>query len=112
VDFIEENPQLIEQFVHDYREEFIDDLKVMDKKNEKARYAKSLLEYGRIRYIYNQQQLLENAKNRNEWWAPGEEKECIYGDEQDDLLGEVFDYILREGGNSTNFRWNFKESLR
>ncbi len=45
-------------------------------------------------------------------WAPGERREVIFGDEQGTSYGMVFDYALRDGGESDNFRWKFNEYLR
>lgn len=45
-------------------------------------------------------------------WQPGESRECIFGDHDGSVIGEVYDYILRRGGKSDNFKWNFSESLR
>ena len=87
VDFVRENPELIE----DFNEEF-------------DWYTK---EDG-----YNQEALLLSAKDNNIFWEPGESKECIFGDEDGTLVGHVFDYILRDGGKSENFTWYYHESLR
>lgn len=35
----------------------------------------------------------------------------IFGDEDGTLLGEVYDYALREGGISARFSWGFTKSL-
>ena len=45
-------------------------------------------------------------------FKPREEKECIFGDEQETVIGKIFDYILRDGGESKSFKWRFKEYLR
>ena len=86
-DFVEENPQLIEQFVKQY-----------DWHKEDPKYC--------------QEQLLLSAKANNEKFKPGEAKYCVFGDEDGTLIGSVFDYILRSGGKSENFRWRYKESKR
>ena len=36
----------------------------------------------------------------------------IFGDEDGTVVGKVYDYILRDGGESENFKWKYKESLR
>jgi len=86
-DFVEENPQLIEQFVEQY-----------DWHKDDPKFC--------------QEQLLLSAKANNYKFKPGEAKYCVFGDEQGTLIGQVFDYILRSGGKSENFRWRFKEYLR
>lgn len=37
---------------------------------------------------------------------------CVFGDENGDCLGRVFDYILRNGGSSNTFSWHFDAFLR
>jgi hypothetical protein len=86
-DFVEENPQLIEKFVEQY-----------DWHKDDPKFC--------------QEQLLLSAKANNYKFKPGEAKYCVFGDEQGTLIGQVFDYILRGGGKSENFRWRFKEYLR
>lgn len=55
---------------------------------------------------------LESAAREGLEFKPGEEKYCIFGDESGTTVGHVYDYMLRGGGKSKNFRWRFKESLR
>jgi len=31
--------------------------------------------------------------------------DVTFGDDEDTILGRIFDYILREGGESENFKW-------
>lgn len=80
VEFVKENPQLIEKYCEEYGWEDI-----------------------------SQYSLLFSASENDKIWEPGEIKNCIFGDEQDTLIGRVFDYILREGGKSENFSWHFNE---
>lgn len=84
VAFVKENPQLIEMFRNQYR------------CNEE-------------RYI--QKNLITSAKENNEVLKPGDNY-VVFGDEQDTLIGEVFDYILRDGGSSKRFTWEFCEWQR
>jgi hypothetical protein len=92
VDFVKENPQ----FVKDFRSEYsgccgVDDDDLIQKK------------------------MLDCAKNMNEDIKPGD-NEMEFGDHcgpwGNTILGEVFDYILREGGSSKSFSWRFKEFNR
>jgi hypothetical protein len=53
-----------------------------------------------------------SAREEGIVFKPGEARYCIFGDEQRTIIGRVFDYILRDGGTSENFRWRFKEYLR
>ena len=84
-DFVAENPQLIEQFVREY-----------DWHDEAE---------------FNQANLLESAQENNEDLRPGRNY-VVFGDEQRTLIGQVFDYILRDGGSSKRFTWRFVEYLR
>lgn len=87
VDFIEENPQLIEQFCEEY-------------------------DWYKPEDGYTQEKLLKSAEENNLDFAPGERKYVILGDEQRTLIGLVGDYILRDGGQSESFTWQFEEMLR
>ena len=84
VDFVKENPQLLEEFKDRYMHD-----------EEK----------------FTQKNLIQSAKDNNEILKP-ESNYVVFGDEQDTLIGEVFDYILRDGGSSKNFTWRFCEYLR
>lgn len=85
VDFVEENPQLIREFVKEY-----------DWHDEAE---------------FNQENLLQSARENNEDLKPGENY-VVFGDESRTMIGEVFDYILRDGGSSKRFSWRFEEYLR
>jgi len=86
VEFVDENPHLIDQYVQEY---------------EPITASK-----------YTQENLLESAEKCNVVFQPGEQKYCSFGDEDGTLIGQVFDYILRDGGESENFEWRFFEYLR
>ena len=86
VDFVEENPQLIEQFCDQY-----------DWHTEESGYT--------------QERLLESARGECVDMPPGTH-EYVFGDEQGTLVGAVFDYILRDGGESKSFKWRFNEYYR
>ena len=87
VDFVEENPQLIEMFKDQY-DWYKDDPEM------------------------TQENLIESARENNFEMRPKESKFCIFGDESGTLIGRVFDYILRDGGKSKSFEWDFQEYLR
>jgi len=89
VAFVKENPQLIEMFRDQYS------------------YTTSC----RGESKYTQEKLIESAK-RNNIVLKGKSNYCVFGDEQGTLIGQVFDYILRDGGSSKNFTWRFSEYLR
>lgn len=84
VDFVNENPQLIQDFVDMY-------------------------EWYKHNPDFTQKALLNSAKLHNIKFDPGESRECIFGDEQGTIIGNVFDYALRDGGNSKSFVWYFNE---
>ena len=86
VDFVKENPQLIQMFVEQYDYSF--------------------------NPHFNQENLIESAEKENINFKPGEQKYCTFGDEDGTLIGHVFDYILRDGGKSENFMWSFFKYLR
>lgn len=68
-------------------------------------------EYG---YTNNSESLMDflvSASQRNEDIPPGTDT-YMFGDEDGDLVGRVFDYMLRESGSSERFRWQFHESCR
>ena len=93
VDFVKENPQLIDEFIKDYNW-----------------YTK---EEG-----YNQERMLESAESQvkafpeESVFPPNTSIRCVFGDEDGSLIGHVFDYILRYGGSSESFEWEFLELLR
>ena len=62
-------------------------------------------------YDYTQEQMIESAKGRNLLLRPGKNYQT-FGDDDGTLVGHVFDYILRDGGESENFRWEFLEYNR
>ena len=86
VDFVKENPELIQDFVDTYGFE-----------NQPE---------------YCQEGLILSAEYNNEHFDPGERKICVFGDEQGTLIGNVFDYVLRDGGSSKSFSWHFHEYYR
>ena len=77
-DFVNENPQLLEAFKLKYQVKDDD---------------------------YTIKNMLQNAKERNIIFPPLEIKQCTFGDEEGDILGAVYDYMLRDGGKSKSFHW-------
>jgi len=86
-DFVLENPDIIEAFKEQY------DWYQNDKR-------------------YSQLSLLESAARNNIKFKPGERRYCIFGDESGTIVGQVYDYMLRGGGRSKSFIWQFEEHLR
>ena len=63
-------------------------------------------------YKENQEQLIESAEWNNIDFPANSSEEYIFGDEDGTLIGRVFDYILRDGGESENFEWQFYRYYR
>ncbi len=87
VDFVKENPHLIDDFVSNYNW-YKDDPE------------------------YTLEKLIDSAENNNEIIPAESSDEYIFGDEDGTLIGSVFDYILRGGGNSESFKWEFYKYYR
>ena len=87
VDFIKENPQLIDEF------------------NEQYPW-----------HEFTYEQVLKDAQARvdsgNEPSFPSRPVERQYGDEDGDSVGHILDYILRDGGSSKSFTWRFERYNR
>jgi len=82
VDFVEENPQLVDEW---------------------NKY-----------YNYNNtfDELLKSAKANNFTFNANSSEEYVFGDEDGTLIGRIFDYILRDGGDSDSFKWIFCKYYR
>lgn len=84
VDFVKENPRLVERYNRDYG--WGDDC--------------------------TQEELLQSAWANNVTFGPGDDLVLVFGDEDGTLIGRVFDYMLRDGGCSESFEWRYNESHR
>ena len=62
--------------------------------------------------LYTKINLLESAAQREITFQPGDEIYCAFGDEDGTVVGMIYDYQLRDGGESKNFMWRYQESLR
>jgi hypothetical protein len=87
VDFVKENPHIIEEFCKKY-------------------------DWHKPEDGYNQESLIQSAEENNLVFAPGKETYCIMGDESGTIVGAVMDYMLRDGGSSPSFTWQLEEMLR
>ncbi len=87
VDFVEENPELIEAFVERYS-------------------------WHKDEPRFTQEQLIKSAESNNIKFPKYSSRTCEFGDENGTTIGHVFDYILRSGGESESFIWEFKSSNR
>ena len=57
-------------------------------------------------------EFFKGVEDYNYEWEPGESLDCIFGDEDGTAMGRVYDYMLRDGGNTNSFEWYLKEMLR
>ena len=87
IDFVKENEYLIDEYKEQYRWNTND---------------------SRI----TQENMIKSAAENNETFAPGESKQCVFGDEQGTLIGRIYDYMLRDGGYSKSFEWRFDQYYR
>jgi hypothetical protein len=87
VDFATETPHIIEEFKEQY-----------DWHKDDPQFC--------------QAELVKSAKENNITFKPGEQKYCVFGDEQRTLIGQVYDYMLRECNGSKSFTVKFEEYLR
>lgn len=58
------------------------------------------------------EELLKSAEENNFTFDANSSEEYVFGDESGTLIGRVFDYILRDGDESENFKWEFHEFYR
>jgi hypothetical protein len=61
---------------------------------------------------YTQEEMELCAERRDETFPANSTVHKVYGDDDGDIVGGVYDYILRDGGESENFVWRYKESYR
>ena len=61
---------------------------------------------------FTQKGILESAAHNNVTFPPCSSIRCVFGDESGTIIGQVYDYMLREGGTSKSFKWRFQEWLR
>ena len=87
VDFVYENPEIVTDY------------------NKKYGYNEDA-------FSYNNDQLVDCALKRETTWSPNESKVVRFGDEDGDVIGRVYDYMLRDGGKSPSFKWEFNHYLR
>ena len=86
-DFVNETPELLESFL------FIYNWYVEDSN-------------------FTQEKLLEDVYMYDCEFIPSKPKICTFGDNDCTTMGHVYDYMLRDGGESKSFRWEFYDSNR
>jgi hypothetical protein len=87
VDFVLENEYLLDDFLREYNWYQDDDR-------------------------FTNEQMIADAADRDETFPANTKVDRAYGDEDCDVLGHVYDYILRDGGQSESFEWKYKKSWR
>lgn len=101
VNFVKENPQLIENFKAEYSWY----------KDNPEFTQENLIKSAEQRLNDNQE--INATTKKSLYIIPANSKNYLtFGDEHGDIIGHVFDYILRDGGESENFEWTFAESNR
>ena len=88
VDFVRENPQIVQEFIDRY---------YRHPNSDSSRYT--------------QEALIKSAKENLIYLKPGD-NHVVFGDEDGTLIGDVFDYQLRDCGESKSFTWCFEEYYR
>ena len=82
LDFVKENPQIVEEWNDNY-----------DKNN-------------------TFDELLKSAEENNFTFDANSEDNYDFGDDSGTVIGRMFDYILRDGGESESFKWSFNRYNR
>lgn len=98
-DFVEETINLVEDFKKEYDWHEKDPNFTKEKMKECAK--------NRMKVSNNE----EDYYRSPQFFPPGK-VEATFGDEDGDTLGHVFDYMLRNGGESQSFKWKFNEYRR
>lgn len=81
LDFVEETPWIIEDYLKDYGD-------CVAAEGRKEHTQEKLIESAKMR--------VRDSKGDGSYtWEPHESKYCSFGDEDGDLIGRVYDYMLR-----------------
>jgi len=62
-------------------------------------------------YTYTHEEAIKSVEGSNTSIDPGENI-ITFGDEQGTVIGHIYDYILRDGGESRSFKWKFQHYQR
>lgn len=89
-DFIEENPQLLDEFLQCY-----------DWYKESGRFT-----------LENMLKEAESGVGYYDDFPANSANTHTYGDEDGTIIGHVFDYMLRDGGESESFKWWYSHANR
>jgi hypothetical protein len=108
-EFIKENSHLIKKFESEFN------VSVLDGEFQQS-HTGEIIKLKSLDDAINLmcQEAKELEESRGMYWSPKRTKALApgensvqFGDEQGTLLGEIYDYILREGGESKRFKWRF-----
>ena len=110
-EFVRENPQLITKWETEFDNPIIGKEFRQDHSGKviKAITLDQLLDI--MCQEAKEKERSEVRIRKNRALAPGENK-IQFGDEEGTILGEIYDYILRDGGESKRFKWRFHEYNR
>jgi len=103
VDFCEENPQLVDQWNEEYG------------KNAYPGETPGVITLTQLVESAKEELILDQKRRDNRSnlvFKPKRQNYCNFGDEDGTIIGYVFDYILRDGGESKSFTWEFYEYNR
>ena len=106
-EFIKENSQLVKQFEKQFDTRIIGEEFRQDHSGSRFR-CKTLEEVIDLMCQEAREKEISEKKRRSSRKALGPGENSIqFGDEEGTLLGEIYDYILRDGGESKRFKWRF-----
>ncbi len=58
--------------------------------------------------MFTEEKFFESVNSYNIDWEPKEKKICDFGDEDGTTIGNVYDYMLRDGGKTKSFSWKVR----
>jgi len=108
-EFIKENSQLVKEF----EEQF--DTRIIGKEFRQDHSGK-MFKCQTLEEVIDLMchEAREKEQKEGMFWSPQRTKSLApgengiqFGDEEGTLLGEIYDYILRDGGESKRFKWRF-----
>lgn len=94
VEFVKEHPEMVAQFRKRYRA-------------AEEEYHLCQLSVDSWGYPYTQNEMIRNAVDSEEQPLKPGNNDVSFGDNDGTLLGTVFDYMLRSGGETKRFKWQF-----
>ena len=117
-EFVEDNLDLLDDFLKEYgsykddNKKFNYDRMREDAKNRLEKARDLIEECKKEGRSLDELDEIEKEYVNNAIFPAGEKVEVEYGDDDGDVLGAIFDYMLRDSGASKSFEWYFKEFNR